>query len=104
MKENKIIEILTCDKCGASSEKDNFLVESYDCIDGSITNLCRSCFRQVELCRDCGRVGEPDNNLFASDFICCGEYLCAECLKDYLEEMKTYLSAAEAFMRRHGVG
>lgn len=103
MKQIKTIEILTCDKCGVSSEEDSILVESYDCVDGSTIDLCRSCFYQTDTCYDCERIGEPDNDLFTSDFIRGGEYVCAECLKEYLEDMKADVSAAEIFMKRHGV-
>lgn len=102
MKKIKSIEVLTCDKCGASSE-DDISVETYDCVDGSTIDLCRSCFYEMSVCYDCERIGDPDDSLFASDFIHCGEYICAECLKDYLEDMKADVSAAEIFMKRHGV-
>lgn len=104
MEKIKEIKVLICDKCGKEiSTKSAIPYGYFETVSGKRIDLCHSCYTELPACDFCGRVALKDDRLFFDSNIAEGSYLCASCLKKELPNFEVSVSAAKAFLQRHGV-
>lgn len=104
-KEMKEIEVYYCDNCGAKIAESPYAneIEGYKDINGNVIDLCESCLNGLSICSGCGRFALSDEDLFYDVNIWDGEALCQHCLEKELADFEQSISAAKAFLNRHGV-
>lgn len=104
-KEMKEIEVYYCDSCGAKiAENPNVdEIDEYEDVNGDIIYLCVSCWNELSVCSGCRRFALSKEDLFKDYNIWNGEALCQHCLKEELADFEQAVSAAKAFLKRHGV-
>lgn len=104
-KEMKEIEVYYCDNCGAKIAESPYAneIEGYKDINGNVIHLCESCWNELSICSGCRRFALSKEDLFYDDNIWNGEALCQHCLKEELADFEHSISAAKAFLNRHGV-
>lgn len=104
-KEMKEIEVYYCDNCGAkiAENPDMDEIEEYKVVNGDVICLCASCWSELPVCSGCRRFALSEENLFKDYNIWNGKALCQDCLKEELADFEKGISAAKAFLKRHGV-
>ena len=104
-KEMKEIEVYYCDNCGAKiAENPNMdEIEEYEDVNGDVIYLCESCWNELPVCSGCRRFALSKEDLFKDYNIWNGEAICQHCLKEELADFEKGISAAKAFLKRHGV-
>lgn len=104
-KEMKEIEVCYCDNCGVKIaeylEVDE--IEEYEDVNGNSIYLCKSCYHELPVCSGCGRFALSKDDLFKDYGIWKGAAFCQHCLKEELADFEQGISAAKAFLNRHGV-
>lgn len=105
-KEMKEVIHYYCDFCNAEIFPEREKSPSfYTMTDDSEVMLCDDCKEGAHWCEGCGRIFPTGDDAF--DFFPVDgnpeEYYCAGCLIGKVEEMEENLSAAKAFLNRHGV-
>ena len=104
-KEMKEIEVYYCDNCGAKIAESPYTneVDIYKDINGNVIYLCESCWSKLPICSKCRRFAFSEEDLFYDVNIWNCEALCQHCLKEELADFEQSISAAKAFLKRHGV-
>ena len=104
-KEMKEIEVYYCDNCGAkiAENPDVDVIDEYEDVNGDIIYLCGSCWNELPVCSVCRRFALSEEDLFEDRDFWNGEAFCQHCLKEEFTDFEQAVSAAKAFLKRHGV-
>ena len=104
-KEMKEIEVYYCDNCGAKIAESPYAneIDIYKDINGNVIYLCESCWSKLSICSKCRRFAFSKEDLFKDYSIWQGAAFCQHCLKEELANFEQGISAAKAFLNRHGV-
>lgn len=105
-KEMKEVVHYYCDFCNAEIFPEKGKSPStYVMTDDDEVMLCDDCKRSADWCEGCGRIFLSEDDAF--DFFPVDGnpegYYCADCLVEEIDKMEEHLSAAKAFLKRHGV-